>query len=438
MPITIVDVISRDIRFPTSSSLDGSDAMNPDPDYSAAYVILKTDHSDNLEGHGLTFTIGRGNELCVAAIESLAPLVKGKTLESFIENMGAFWRMITGDSQLRWVGPEKGVIHMATAAIVNAVWDLYAKVEGKPLWKLLADMTPEELVRCIDFRYITDAITPNEAIEILKENASKKAQREQEMLEKGYPAYTTSAGWLGYSDEKIRHLCREALAQGWSHFKIKVGVNLQDDIRRCAIIREEIGESNYLMLDANQYWDVGEAIDYMHELAQFNPWWIEEPTSPDDVLGHARIAEAIAPIKVATGEHCQNRVLFKQLMQANAIHFCQIDSCRLGGVNEILSVYLMAKKFGIPVCPHAGGVGLCEYVQHLQIFDYIAISASTENRVIEYVDHLHEHFLDPVTIKDGNYMPPIQAGYSITMKSDSLDTYEFPHGAVWTKRLQKA
>lgn len=431
MTTTILDVIARDIRFPTSRNLDGSDAMNPDPDYSAAYVILKTDHPRGLEGHGLTFTIGRGNELCVAAINALAPHIRGKTLESFTADMAAFWRSLTGDSQLRWVGPEKGVIHLGTAAIVNAVWDLWAKTEGKPLWKLLVDMTPEEIVRCIDFRYITDALTPDEALDILRANEATKAQRESEMLMGGYPAYTTSTGWLGYSDDKIRQLCREALAQGWTHFKIKVGRDVADDVRRCSIIREEIGDQNYLMVDANQYWDVDQTITHMSHLMQFNPWWIEEPTSPDDILGHARIARAIAPIKVATGEHCQNRVIFKQLMQAEAIHFCQIDSCRLGGVNEILSVYLMAKKFGIPVCPHAGGVGLCEYVQHLQLWDYIAVSTSTQDRVIEYVDHLHEHFLDPVVVRNGHYIPPSEPGYSITMRPESLDAYEFPSGSAW-------
>jgi L-fuconate dehydratase len=358
-------------------------------------------------------------------------LVIGKTLESFTSDMGAFWHMMVGDSQLRWVGPEKGVIHLATAAVVNAVWDLWAKASGKPLWKLLADMSPEELVRCINFRYITDALTPDEALAILRANQPTKAAREAEMLRDGYPAYTTSAGWLGYSDEKIRHLCREALAQGWTHFKIKVGRDVDDDVRRCKIIREEIGNDKYLMVDANQYWDVDQAIEHMKHLAPFNPWWIEEPTSPDDVLGHARIARAVAPIRVATGEHCQNRIIFNQLMQANAIQVCQIDSCRLGGVNEILSVYLMAKKFGIPVCPHAGGVGLCEYVQHLQIWDYISASATYQDRVVEYVDHLHEHFFDPVVVRNGRYMPPTMAGYSITMKPESLDEYEFPMGKAW-------
>ncbi|MBX3061491.1 MAG: L-fuconate dehydratase [Anaerolineae bacterium] len=427
----IIDIVTHDIRFPTSRGLHGSDAMNVDPDYSAAYVILKTDHPAGLEGHGLTFTIGRGNELCVAAIQSLSYLLRGKTLESLTENMGAFWHMLTGDSQLRWVGPEKGVIHLATAALVNAVWDLWAKVEAKPLWKLLADLTPEELVRCIDFRYITDALTPDEALDLLRKQAATKAQRETEMCDTGYPAYTTSTGWLGYTDDQIRSLCREALAEGWSHFKIKVGRSIEDDVRRCRIIREEIGEDRFLMVDANQYWDVGTAIDHMKHLAPFNPWWIEEPTSPDDILGHATIARAVAPIKVATGEHCHNRVIFKQLMQAEAIHFCQIDSCRLGGVNEIIAVYLMAAKFGVPVCPHAGGVGLCEYVQHLQIFDYIAISGSTQDRVIEYVDHLHEHFLDPVVIHNGHYMPPQMPGYSIQMKADSIVDHEYPTGKVW-------
>jgi L-fuconate dehydratase len=431
---TITGVGARDIRFPTSDDLSGSDAMNQAPDYSAAYAILTTD--TDLEGHGLTFTIGRGNELCVAAIVALAPLVVGRTLESFTEDMGAFWRHLTGDSQLRWVGPEKGVIHLATAALVNAVWDLYAKSEGKPLWKLLSDMSPEELVRCVDFRYITDAITPEEALEILRHNEGTKRDRQAEMLSDGFPAYTTSAGWLGYPDEKVRRLSREAVEAGWGHVKIKVGLDVEDDARRAAIIREEIGPERKLMMDANQVWDVGEAIENMERLAQFDLYWIEEPTSPDDVLGHAAIAKAVDPIGVATGEHCQNRVLFKQLFQAGAISFCQIDSCRLGGVNEVISVLLMAKKFGVPVCPHAGGVGLCEYVQHLSIFDYICIGASLEDRVLEYVDHLHEHFLDPVKIQDGRYMPPERSGYSIEMKPESLDAYEFPNGSVWSERTR--
>jgi L-fuconate dehydratase len=427
--ITITEAIARDIRFPTSQDLSGSDAMNEAPDYSAAYVVLKT--NTELEGHGLTFTIGRGNELCVAAINALSPLVVGRTLESFTENLGTFWRHVTGDSQLRWVGPEKGVIHLATAAIVNAVWDLYAKAEGKPLWKLLADMSPEELVRCVDFRYITDALTPEEGLEILHNNESTKAQREREMLRDGFPAYTTSAGWLGYPDEKIRRLSREAVAAGWGHIKIKVGRDVEDDARRANIIREEIGPNRKLMMDANQVWEVQEAIENMERLKEFDPWWIEEPTSPDDVLGHARVARAVAPIGVATGEHCQNRILFKQFMQSGAISFCQIDSCRLGGVNEVIAVFLLAAKFGVPVCPHAGGVGLCEYVQHLSIFDYIRVGASLDNRILEYVDHLHEHFVDPVRIKDGRYMPPERPGYSIEMYPESLETFEFSTGSAW-------
>lgn len=426
MRITAVDVL--DIRFPTSRQHIGSDAMNPDPDYSAAYCILRTD--SELEGHGLTFTIGRGNELCVAAIRSLTPLILGKTLESFTDDMGGFWRMITGDSQLRWVGPEKGVLHLATAAIVNAVWDLWAKSEHKPLWKLLASLSSEQLVACIDFRYITDALTPDEALAILQGNESSRGARESELLAHGYPAYTTSAGWLGFSDSQLVELCQSALAQGWTHFKIKVGRDLADDIRRCTIIRQQIG-ARPLMMDANQSWDIPEAITHMRALARFEPWWIEEPTSPDDVLGHAAIRQAIAPIGVATGEHCQNRVLFKQFLQAKAIEFCQIDSCRLGGVNEILAVILMAAKFGIPVCPHAGGVGLCEYVQHLSMFDYICVSASLENRVLEFVDHLYEHFLFPVHMKQGRYMPPSEPGYSIQMKANSLEQYRFPDGPVW-------
>ncbi|MCU0494328.1 MAG: L-fuconate dehydratase [Chloroflexaceae bacterium] len=431
MPTTITGVSAHDIRFPTSRHLDGSDAMNRDPDYSAAYVVLHTDHPDGLEGHGLTFTIGRGNELCVAAIQTLEPMLRGKTLEEFAADMGAFYRYITGDSQLRWIGPEKGVIHLATAAVINAVWDLWAKSEGKPLWKLLVDMTPAELVRCIDFRYISDALTPDEAQALLERNAATKAGREAEMRTRGYPAYTTSAGWLGYSDDKIRQLCREAVAQGWTHIKMKVGVSLEADMRRAQILREELGPERKLMMDANQVWGVDEAIANMARLARFDPWWIEEPTSPDDVLGHAAIARAIAPIGVATGEHVQNRIIFKQLLQAQAISFCQIDSCRIGGVNENLAVILMAARFGVPVCPHAGGVGLCEYVQHLSLFDYIAVSASTENRVLEYVDHLHEHFIEPVVIRNARYMPPLLPGYSIQMKPASLAEYAFPHGAAW-------
>ncbi|MBS1507329.1 MAG: L-fuconate dehydratase [Bacteroidetes bacterium] len=430
MSILITDIEIKDIRFPTSKTLDGSDAMNTDPDYSAAYVILKTNRP-GLEGHGLTFTIGRGNEIVATALQALSYLIKGKSLESFTSNMGAFWKMITSDSQLRWLGPEKGVIHLATGAMVNAVWDLYAKAEKKPVWRLLAEMTPQQLVSCIDFTYITDAITPDEAVAILSKLESTKQERINQLLNTGYPGYTTSAGWLGYSDEKIRRLCREAKAEGWRHVKMKVGSNLQDDIRRATIIREEIGDDLFLMMDANQKWDVPAAIRNMKELARFNPMWIEEPTSPDDVLGHAAIGKAIAPIKVATGEHCQNRVMFKQFMQAKAFDFCQIDSCRVGGVNENLAILLMAAKFGIPVCPHAGGVGLCEYVQHLSMFDYIAVTGTMENRLIEFVDHLHEHFLEPVVIRRGHYMPPVNPGYSIEMKKETLIDYEFPNGKIW-------
>ena len=425
----IVSVTAKDIRFPTSRSLDGSDAMHTDPDYSAAYVILHTD--SGYEGHGMTFTIGRGNELCVAAIESLGTLLVGRTLADMTANMGAFWHTLVSDSQFRWLGPEKGVIHLATAALVNAVWDLWAKVAGKPLWKLLADMTPEELVRCLDFTYVTDVLTAEEAVQMLTAVVSSKAEREAELQADGYPAYITSAGWLGYSDEKIRRLCRESLAAGWTHFKIKVGVDVADDVRRCGVVREEIGADCKLMVDANQIWDVPQAIAWMEHLAPFDPWWIEEPTSPDDVLGHAAIRRAVHPIKVATGEHGMNRVLFKQLMQAEAIDFCQIDSCRMGGVNEVIVVYLLAAKFGIPVCPHAGGVGLCEYVQHLQMFDYVCLSASMTDRVIEFADHLHEHFVDPVRLRNGRYLPPQQPGYSIQMTAETLRDYVYPQGVIW-------
>jgi L-fuconate dehydratase len=433
MPTTITDVKVRDIRFPTSLTLDGSDAVNVDPDYSATYVVLQTDSPRGLQGHGLTFTNGRGNEVTVAAVQALKHHLLGRTLESLSEDFGGFWLLITSDSQVRWLGPEKGAIHLATGALVNAVWDLYARAEGKPLWKLLVDMTPEQIVACIPFRHITDALTSAEALEILRRHERTKTTREEEMRAIGYPAYTTSAGWLGYSDEKVRDLVREGLAQGWVHFKMKVGRDLNDDIRRAAVIREEIGPDRKLMMDANQIWDVDQAIEWMKVLSEFDPFWIEEPTSPDDVLGHAKIARALAPIGVATGEACQNRVVFKQLLQAGAISFCQIDSCRLAGVNEVLAVILMAAKFGVPVCPHAGGVGLCEYVQHLSLFDYIAVSASLDNRITEYVDHLHEHFVYPVSVKNGRYLPPLDPGYSIEMKEESLAQYEFPSGAAWKK-----
>ncbi len=423
MKITRLKV--RDIRFPTSDDLSGSDAMNPNPDYSAAYVVLETDSAHS--GHGLTFTLGRGTEIVVQAVKAIEPLVVGRSLEDFTADMGKFWRHITGESQLRWIGPEKGATHLATGAIVNAVWDLWAKVEGKPVWRLVADLSPEEFVRLIDFRYITDALTPNEALEILEARSASRADRIAHMHVEGYPAYTTSAGWLGYSDEKIRALCRQGLAKGWNRFKIKVGSDLDEDVRRCRIIREEIGDDRDLMTDANQVWDVAQAIEWMQHLVPFKPLWIEEPTSPDDVLGHKAIREALRPhgIGVATGEMCQNRILFKQFLQAEAIDFVQVDSARLGGVNEILAVLLMAAKFGKPVCPHAGGVGLCEYVQHIALIDYICVSGTLENRVLEYVDHLHEHFLTPVRLQAGCYMPPPEPGYSIEMKPASLDQYEF-------------
>ncbi len=420
-----------DIRFPTSLTLDGSDAMNSDPDYSAAYVILETDHPDRLSGHGLTFTIGRGNELCVEAIELLAPHVVGLTLEEIAADMAGFWRDVVSDSQLRWLGPEKGVVHLATAAIVNAVWDLYAKVEGKPLWKLLSGMSPAALVKCIDFRYIDDVLGPDEAVELLARQVPGREAREAEMLRDGFPAYTTSAGWFGYSDEKIRAIASQAMADGFTHLKLKVGGDPGSDRRRAQILRDAIGPDRWLMLDANQVWGVDEAIRSVAALRDVDPLWIEEPTSPDDVLGHRRIREAIRPIGVATGEHVHNRVMFKQLFQAEAIDFCQVDSCRLGGVNEVLAVLLMAARFGVPVCPHAGGVGLCEYVQHLAIFDFIAVSGSLEGRTCEYVDHLHEHFVDPVRLRGGRYVAPQAPGYSAEIKAESLQRFAYPHGATW-------
>ena len=427
--IVAMDVI--DLRFPTSRNLDGSDAMNPDPDYSAAYVIVRTDQPGGPEGHGLTFTIGRGTEIVVAAVEALRPLVVGRRTDELFADMGAFWRTLVGDSQLRWIGPEKGVIHLATAAVVNAVWDLFARTAGKPLWKLVADMSPEELVALVDFRYIADALTPERALERLRSLAATRADREAELLRDGYPAYSTSVGWLGYDDDKIRRLCREALAEGWTAFKLKVGADIDDDRRRASIVRAEIGPDRILAVDANQRWGVAEAIAWMDRLREYDPYWIEEPTSPDDILGHAAIARGVAPIRVATGEHVHNRVMFKQLLQAQSIGVCQIDACRLGGVNEVLAVLLLAAEFDVPVCPHAGGVGLCELVQHLSIIDYQCVSGSLEGRMIEYVDHLHEHFVDPVRIRDARYVVPTRPGYSAEILPESLRRYRFPDGDEW-------
>src|SRR5277367_3443491 len=410
----------------------GSDAVNVDPDYSAAYCVLETDHGPS--GYGLTFTLGRGNELCVQALRYLARYVIGRGLSAITDDLGAFYRELTSDSQFRWLGPEKGVIHLATGALINAVWDLYARVQGKPLWRLLMDMDPEEIVRAIDFRYISDALHPEEAQELLRARKSGMESRLEELLVHGYPAYTTSPGWFGNSEEKIARLCDEALAEGWTHIKLKVGGDPVSDLRRARIVRDRIGPKNRLMMDANQKWDVEEAIERTRMLSEVNPWWMEEPTSPDDILGHARIRREVPTVRIATGEHCHNRVMFKQLMQAGAIDVCQIDSCRVAGVNENLAILLLAAKFRVPVCPHAGGVGLCEYVQHLSMFDYLRVSTTMQNRVIEYVEHLHEHFLDPVVIANGRYMPPQKPGYSIEIYPDSLARYAFPDGDAWSSQ----
>jgi L-fuconate dehydratase len=430
---TITALETIDVRFPTSRDLDGSDAMNSHPDYSAAYVIVRTDAADGLDGHGFAFTIGRGNEVQVAAIDALAPLVVGLELEPVLADMGGFWRRLAGDSQLRWLGPEKGVIHMATAAVVNAVWDLHAKREGKPLWKLLADMEPEEIVALVDFRHLTDALTPDEALALLREARAGAAERQRRLRADGLAAYTTSPGWLGYPDEKLRRLVAEALDAGFTDIKLKVGANIDDDVRRCAIAREIMGPEPKLLVDANQVWEVATAIEHVRRLAPYGLSWIEEPTSPDDILGHAAVARAIAPIAVATGEHVHNRVMFKQLLRAGAIGVCQIDACRLGGVNEAIAVLLLAAKFGVPVCPHAGGVGLCELVQHLAAFDYVAVGASRDGRVVEFVDHLHEHFVDPCVVERGRYRAPTVPGYSSQIREQSLRRYAFPHGPAWNR-----
>jgi L-fuconate dehydratase len=427
----IVALDTYDVRFPTSLELDGSDAMNPDPDYSAAYVVLRTDAEDGHEGHGFAFTIGRGNDIEAAAIAALRPYLIGRPLVALLDDLGGFWKELVHDSQLRWLGPEKGVMHMAISAVVNALWDLKAKRAGRPLWLLLAQMTPEELVALVDFRYLTDVLTPQEALAILRSAEGGRLQRIAELHGHGYPAYTTSPGWLGYSDEKLRLLCREAIEAGFTQIKLKVGADLADDLRRIRIAREVCGPDIRIAVDANQRWDVPEAIAWIQELAPYQPWWVEEPTSPDDVLGHAAIARAVAPIKVATGEHVQNRVIFKQMLQAGALSYLQLDAARVAGVNENVAILLLAAKFGVPVCPHAGGVGLCELVQHLSMFDFVAVSGSMDDRVIEYVDHLHEHFVDPVVIKDGRYQPPSAPGFSATMRASSLTAYAYPNGPMW-------
>jgi L-fuconate dehydratase len=428
--MTIVDLRVFDVRFPTSEFLDGSDAMNPDPDYSAAYVVLETD--TGATGHGLTFTIGRGNELCVAAVEALKPFVLDRRLDDVTADMAGFWRSLAGDSQLRWVGPEKGVIHLALAAIVNAVWDLWAKRAGKPVWKLVADLPPEQFVSLIDFRHIQDALTPAEALEILKRQEAGKAEREARLLAEGHPANTTSVGWLGYSEDKMRRLCREYLADGWEAFKIKVGRDLDEDKHRCAIVREEIGPDRRFMIDANQVWEVDEAIAWTNALADYRPWWIEEPLSPDDILGHARVAKGVHPVRVATGEHAHNRVMFKQFLQAGGMDVVQADVCRLGGLNEVLAVLLLAAKFGKPVCPHAGGVGLCELVQHVSMIDYVAVSGDWRETMTEHAGHLHEHFVDPIVMHRGRYRAPLTPGFSAEMKPESVAKYSFrPSKTEW-------
>ena len=418
----ITDLRVFDLRFPTSQSLDGSDAMNPDPDYSAAYVILDTD-TDGLSGHGLTFTIGRGNEICCAAINAMKHLVIGAQLGEILAHPGKVWRHRTGDSQLRWIGPDKGAMHLATGAVVNAVWDLLAKQAGKPVWRLIADMPAEEIADIVDYRYLTDVLTRDEAVAILKRAEAGKAERIATLEAEGYACYTTSAGWLGYDDDKLRRLCQEAIDAGFNHVKMKVGRDLDDDIRRLRIARDVIGPDRYLMIDANQVWEVDEAIDWVNKLAFAKPFFIEEPTSPDDIAGHRKIRAAIGAVKVATGEMCQNRIMFKQFIAEGAIDIVQIDSCRMGGLNEVLAVLLLAAKYDLPVWPHAGGVGLCEYVQHLSMIDYVAVSGTKEGRVIEYVDHLHEHFIDPCIIENAAYMPPKAAGFSIEMKTASINHY---------------
>ena len=425
----ITSVTTNDVRFPTSRDLAGSDAMHPDPDYSAAYVVLHTD--GDVRGEGFTFTIGRGNDLCVAAIDALAHHVVGMDVRDLDRDLGPLSRALTGDTQLRWLGPEKGVIHLAAGALLNAAWDLRAKLAGKPMWKLLADEPPDALADLVDWRFMTDALTRDEALELLSRRAAGKEERERRLLANGVPAYTTSAGWLGYSDELVQDLCRQVVAAGFRQVKIKVGADRADDVRRLRLVREAIGPDVRLAVDANQRWEVAEAIDWIGELAPFDLAWVEEPTSPDDVLGHAAIARAIDPIPVATGEHCQNRVLFKQFLAAGGMAICQIDACRVAGVNENIAILLLAAARGVPVCPHAGGVGLCELVQHLAMFDYLAVGGEDDRRIVEFADHLHEHFVDPVDVSGGRYRALLAPGYSAAMWPESIEFFSYPNGPAW-------
>lgn len=432
MPNSIVSLSTTDVRFPTSDHMVGSDAVNKDPDYSAAYVTLRT--SSGQVGYGLVFTIGRGNDLCCRAVEAMSHLVVGRSLDGIIEDIGAFGADLTGDSQLRWLGPEKGIVHMAAGSIVNAVWDLWARREGKPVWRLVCDMPSDQLVRCLDLRYVSDVLTRDEALAMLRSLEASRSDRISDLERHGYPAYTTSAGWLGYDDVQLARLCREAVAAGFRAIKLKVGASLEDDVRRCRIVRETIGPAVQLLLDANQNWEVEQAVQWMSHLAQFRPAFIEEPTSPDDVLGHRKIRDRIDGIRVASGEHCQNRILFKQFIESGAIDVVQLDACRLAGLNEMLTVALIAAKFGKPVCPHAGGVGLCEYVQHLSMIDYVRLSGTLDGRMIEYVDHLHEHFDDPCQVMDGRYWPPSAPGFGIKMRDESVLRYSYPNGPEWQRR----
>ena len=436
MKVTSIEI--EDVRFPTSLTADGSDAMNKDGDYSAAYVVLRTDGTDSegapLAGFGLTFTIGRGTDLVAAAARQQGALLVGRDVEEMAADMGGVYRALSADSQLRWLGPEKGVVHLSLSAVMNAAWDLAGRLAGKPVWRLLADMTPEQLADVADLRYLSDVLPREEAVRLLQAKEAGKADRIAELERTGYPCYTTSAGWLGYSDEKLRRLCQEAVDEGYQHVKLKVGANLEDDVRRCGIAREVIGPDRTLMIDANQVWDVGQAVEWTNALAGFDLLWIEEPTSPDDVLGHAAVKRGVAPVGVATGEHCHNRVMFKQFMQAGAMDYCQLDTGRLASLNEIVAVLLLAAKFDVPVCPHAGGVGLCEMVQHVSMLDFVAVSGTREGRVTEYVDHLHEHFTDPCLVRDAAYVAPSRPGYSTEMHPASVEEFRFPDGAFWTSR----
>ncbi len=428
--VSITAATVTDLRFPTSRTLDGSDAMNPDPDYSAAYLELSTSEP-GLTGCGFVFTIGRGNDIQAAAVEVVADRLVGRELDGLLENPSAVNRELNWDSQLRWLGPDKGVMHMAVGAAMNAVWDLRCKREGRPLWSTLSHLEPAEVVALVDWTYLSDFLDPAQAREILEERRSERDSRIADLRRDGLAAYTTSPGWLGYSDDKLERLCRQALDDGFNTIKLKVGADLDNDCRRLGIARTAIGPDTALAIDANQRWSVPDAIAAIGRFAEFNLRWVEEPTHPDDVVGHATIAKAVHPVPIATGEHLANPTLAKQLLQLGGAQILQIDATRVGGVHDLVAMILLAARAGVDVIPHAGGVGLCEAVQHFAFFNAISVAADPSQLALEYVDHLHEHLDQPVEVTSGRYRLPTQPGAGTAFRPGTAAAFAYPCGTEW-------